>query len=208
MMRWEYWEKLAGVTSVPSDIFDNTQPNDGINNFWQRFAAVTGWDLYYETVFTIEQNEVEFSQTFTSIINTVRDFEGNSDWANHSIDSFEISSGLPIINLGVKYVTGYEDVRIEAQAEQVSGTVPLLANVGVVMWVETFEEGGQSDIRRLSSFYTKSANSWWKSTDSSDKVVVVKIPTCNRCEPLPKIINPVVRLGVVEYIRRHRSNPR
>ena len=172
MYRWEFWEALTGVLNPSSDVFDPDLPNDGINNFWHRLTTITNWDIFYETVFTIEQNSIEFSQTFSTIIQNSRDFEGNAEWDNHLIESLDIDTGLPVENGGIKYVRGYEDVKIAFQCEKVSGTIPALSDVIIVIWIETFEEGGISDIRRISSIYEISSNSWFKSTDSSNKVVV------------------------------------
>ena len=171
MMRWEYWIAL-GLTSPPSDLFDNSLPNDGLNHFWQRLTTVGLWEIIFENTFTIQQNGVEFTQVFEQYIEDSINFEGNAQWGNHTIDSFDATTLAPILVSGGKGVRGYEDVLIIAEAEKVSGGIPSLGDVGMVIWIETYEDGGEKDIRRISSFYSTSTNSWFKSTDTSNKVVL------------------------------------
>ena len=172
MDRWEYWEALAGLTSAPSGIFDNSEPNDGLNHFWHRYTTVSGWTIHYDVTFTIEQNNETFTQVFDSEIFDSKDFEGNPDWGNHVITSLTEPGGVPIVSGPDKFVYGYEDMRIRVEAEKVFGPVPLVGAVVIVIWIETFEDGGISDIRRISSLYDVGPDSWFKSVDTSNKTVV------------------------------------
>jgi hypothetical protein len=57
MNRWEYWVALLGVNSpIPIGIFDSAQPLNGINQFWNRLANVSGWSMNYRLKFLIQQN--------------------------------------------------------------------------------------------------------------------------------------------------------
>jgi hypothetical protein len=172
MQRWEYWESLAGIVSPPNGIFDNTKPLNGLNHLWYRFTTVTDWHLWYDVIFTIEQNGVEFTQTISTEIKDSNDYDSNAEWTNNTIKSYDITTDIEIESGGVQYIKGYEDVKIKASFEKVSGGFPTLANVGIVIWIETYENGGISSIRRISSFRVLDSQSWFKSTDTSDKIVV------------------------------------
>jgi len=172
MHRWEYWIELAGILAPPADIFDTSLDFNGLNNLWHRYLTLSGCTLNHKATLTIEQNGETFQQEFTTEIAPSVDFEGNVEWSNHSITSHDIVTDASIISGGVKYLRGYEDVKIKAIAEKISGGIPSLANVGMVIWIEPFEGQGVSDIRRITSFRELSSNSWFKSTDTSNKTVV------------------------------------
>jgi len=178
MHRWEYWvalfESLTGET-IPSELFDNTLEDNGINHFWHRYTTIAYWLIAYDLVFTLEQNGVEFTQTFSSELADSTDFDGNTDWTSNEIKSFDITSGLEIVNGSEKFIKGYENVRIEASFDKTTGPVPDIGQVGIVIWIETYEKGGISDIRRISSFYPVGLDTWFKSVDTSDKVEVTKV---------------------------------
>lgn len=171
MLRWEYWESLNLVT-IPADLFDTAEPNDGLNHFWQRLTSIGVWELKLKTTFVLEQNGVSFEQVFEENIADTTDYEGNAEWTNTGIKSYDIATGFEIVNGATKYITSYEDVRIEIPFDKVSGGLPSVNNVGVVFWIETFEVGGISDIRRSSSFYDLGVDSWFKSIDTSNRPTI------------------------------------
>lgn len=175
MHRWEYWTALLNALTVPAELFDNTQPNNGINHFWHRYTTIAFWHIAYDVVFTLEQNGVEFTQTFKTELADSTDFDGNPDWTSNSIKSFDLNTATELTSLGIQYLYGFENVEIQAKFNKTTGTVPSLVNVGIVMWIEPFEKGGIPDVRRFSSFYIKGDETWFESSDSSDKVVVSKL---------------------------------
>lgn len=175
MVRWEYWVQLLGLTTIPVDIFNPALPSNGINNFWERISTLTDWSLNYRVVFTLEQNGVTFNQTFNEELENGLDFEGNTEWTTNSIKSFNTTTNAEIVSGGNKFIYGYEDVRIEAKFVKTSGPIPLLAHVHIVIWIETFEQGGVLDVRRISSAHVLDSQSWFKSIDTSDKVVITNV---------------------------------
>lgn len=175
MHRWEYWEGIQNLLSIPSALFDPTLANNGLSHFWHRLTTAANWHIHYDLVFSMLQNGTAFNQTVSSQLADSRDFDGNSDWTSLATKSFDVGSGLEIINGADKFIYGYEDVRIEASFDKTTGDVPSTAEVCIVIWIETFEEGGISDIRRISSLYPTSSDTWFKSTDTSNKVVVSKV---------------------------------
>ncbi|MGR3221319.1 MAG: hypothetical protein ACUZ8H_16100 [Candidatus Anammoxibacter sp.] len=177
MFRWEYWQKLIlsfGQTIQPA-LFDNASQHNGINHFWHRYTTIGVWHIFYDVIFTMEQNGVEFTQTFSSQLQDSRDFDGNTDWSNSTIKSYDLTTAAEITNIGIKYIYGFENVEIKLDTLKTTGVLPPIANVGMVAWIETFESGGIPDIRRFSSYYDKGADTWFSSADSSDKIVMTKV---------------------------------
>lgn len=173
MNRWEYWKSLD-ITSVPSGIFDSTKPLNGLNHLWNRLANVSGWTINQVTTFLIEQNGVEFTQEFeTSFLSS--DFEAGTAWSAGTIKTYDITDGVTeLVSGGTKYVRAYEDNLIKVVFTKLSGLEPPLDKVAMVIWIETYENGGIKDIRRISSEYELDSQSWFKSTDSSNKIVITK----------------------------------
>jgi hypothetical protein len=152
MMRWEYWQQLM-LATYSKDFFDNTQDFQGYNHNWTRLANVSGWSFIYQIDFVINRLGVDYSQTFTKSI-TSKDFDSNTDWS-----TTVVSSGLE--NGALKLIKGYEQTEITATFEKISGTIPALEEVAVAFWIETYESGGISDIRRISSVHDNDNNSWF-----------------------------------------------
>jgi len=170
MHRWEYWENQPIPSFLPVGIYDTNEPNNGLNEQWHRYTTVAGWSVYHRLKFTIEQNGEIFQQIFDNAY-TSNDFNSNAEWGNESIISYDVVTGNPIVNGGTKLIQGYTDTKIVATFEKIAGDIPLIDEVEVVIWIETKEKGGISDIRRISSVYPTGANTWFKSTDTSNKVV-------------------------------------
>lgn len=173
MNRWEYWEALSVLN--PSDgIFDRAETLSGLNHFWNRLINVSGWTAYFETVFELEQNGEDFTQTIqTEILSST--FEAGTEWTVHSIKSYDETGATEQVNGADKYLLGYADVLIKASFEKTSGPVPpTAADVTIAIWIETYESGGIADIRRSSSAYELDSQSWFKSVDTSDKVKITK----------------------------------
>lgn len=173
MERWEYW-RSQDIQSPPAGIFDNSQPLNGLNKFWYRFTNIATWHMWYDVVFTLEQNGVEFKQTFSSKIKDSNDFEGNPEWVGNSIKSYDIVTNTELDFAGEKFIKGYEDVKVVASFVKTSGYVPSADEFGIVIWIHVFEENGDNTIRRISSEHVLDSQSWFKSTDTSDLVTLNK----------------------------------
>lgn len=171
MARWEYWLPLQNLGIAPADLFDPTLPNDGLNHFWERLSNVTGWTLYYDVTFNIEQNGVLFEQTFEYPL-LMQDFETNPEWINNSIKSYDAGTNTEILNGADKYLYGYKDTKVVASFEKV-GTQPDMENVAMALWIEPFEGLGSSDIRMISSEYFLISASWFRN-DSINKLSLSK----------------------------------
>ncbi len=172
MMRWEYWKQLL-LATYSKDFFANLQDYQGYNHNWTRLANVSGWSFIYQIDFVIERLGVLYNQTFTKSI-VSKDFDSNTDWTTTIV-----SSGLE--NGGVKLIKGYEQTEITATFEKVSGTIPDVSAVAIVLWIETYESGGITDIRRISSVHDNDSQSWFVENlvDISNPSSGVFVGTCN-----------------------------
>lgn len=174
MNRWEYWIKIAELKNIPASLFDPTKPFGGGNHFWNRLANSSGWTLSYDVEFEIEQNGQLFSQVFNYEI-TSTDFNSNTDWTNCSIKSYDKDTNDEIIVGPKKYVDLSKDTLIVASFDKTTGDVPLTADdVAIVIWAESFEGAGVSEITRISSSYDVTDVSLLKSVDTSNRVKVTK----------------------------------
>lgn len=169
MMRWE---DFVALLNANTQFFDNTLANDGLNNLWNRYTTFSDWDIYYRKEVYITKNGnllPTFSQdTLISSFTYLED----SDWINEKIDSFTLL-GAPLASGGNKFIQGFQDTKIIASKEWAgSGSKP--SNATEIAWVlriEIFNQGSITDIRFISSEYNWLQDSWFKSTDLSDKVV-------------------------------------
>lgn len=170
MHRWEYWKPLT-LNNIPPSLFDPLEPNNGINHFWHRYTTKSGWTINHRIKFVIEQNGQLFEQSFDNAMNS-HDYLENPDWTLEKIESFDVASGLPLQSGSNKFVQGYVDSNIVATFEfSGAGTPPTLGDIDIVLWIETKESGGIDDIRRSSSVYNKSSNSWFTPLKTTVNVV-------------------------------------
>jgi len=176
MNRWEYWLKIAGLNEIPESIFDSTLPFKGSNHFWNRLINSIGWTCVYRVSFDLEQNGENFEQSFDYPL-TSTDFNSNPDWSNCEIKSFDIATNTEIVSGPKKYVysnQSQKDTLIEAKFTKYTGVVPDILNVAMVLWCESFEGGGITEIKRISSVYDVNSLSCWKGVGLLKKVEITK----------------------------------
>ena len=167
LMRWEYWVNLIISGSIPTGIFDSGDANNnGLNQFWHRYTTVAGWTLSHRLKFNIEQNGELFTQEFDSPVIS-HDFNGNPDWIDGVISTFDVDTATNLNGV----IQGYTDTKVVASFTNDTGTLPLITEVDIVIWIETKEQGGILDIRQISSVNSTTSDSWFKSIDTSNKVV-------------------------------------
>jgi hypothetical protein len=166
MMRWEYWRQLI-LSNINSDFFDTTKEFNGINNDWTRLASIAGWDFVYSVTVEIIRLGVTYSQTEDYILNSVG-FLANSDYSNNTIKSYDITTNDPINSGATWYLKGFENTKIVGTFNKTGASI----NPCIVLWIETFESGGQSDIRRISSEHDNDSQSWFV-----DNKVVITNPS-------------------------------
>ncbi len=173
MNRWEYWFRIARVTSIPETLFDASVPFNGANHLWNRLANSAGWSLVYRVNFNIIQNGKLFEQEFNHTITSAY-FNTNTDWNNCNIKTYDLTTDDEIVVGPKKYAYGAKDTKVVCSFEKTVGAVPDVENVAMVLWAEGFEGGGITEITRISSVYEVTDVSCLKSIDTSNKLKVTK----------------------------------
>ena len=171
MMRWEDWVQLL---TASTNFFDVNEPNNGLNNLWNRYSTFANWDLYYRSQVIVNKNGTQLTFAQDKIIDSFTYLE-DTDWINEDISSFTLA-GAPLISGSNEFIQGFEDTKIIASKEWAgAGTKPDNATeVAWVMRIEVYEQGTITDIRFISSVYDWLEFSWFKSTDTSNKLVLVR----------------------------------
>jgi hypothetical protein len=172
-IRWETWEALLGVSNPPSGVYDSSLPNNGLNQFWYRFSTL-GYTLNYRLRFTITQNGELFTQEFDTPL-TMYDFNSNAEWNNEYIKSYDVATSTELISGSDKFIQGYADTRLEAAFDKTVGTLPNLADIDIVFWIIGKESGTIRSVRRASSFYSTSGDTWFKGITSNELVDKTKV---------------------------------
>ena len=175
MMRWETWVSLL---TANTNFYDNTLPQNGLNQLWDRYQTFADWDIYYRSQVIVNQldsitninSQLTYSQD--KIIDSFTYLE-DTDWIAEDINSFNIA-GDPLTSGGTDFIQGFENTKIIAQKTWAgAGAKPDNATeVAWVMRIEVFEQGTITDIRFISSVYDWLQFSWFKSTDLSNKLVL------------------------------------
>lgn len=148
LMRWEYWETLI-LSQVPGGIIDANEPNNGVNNFWQRLDTLTGWSVYFRVIVETQFGE---SEELTQI--ELRDYEENPDWINETITVLD--AGTPNIFQGQPYfsATNVNTVRAEFTWDG-AGSLPALSEIYMVFHLIEKETGTWVDNWSYSSVYDR-----------------------------------------------------
>lgn len=167
LMRWEYWLAQANNNG---DFFNVSQPQSGWNKFWHHYIGVANWGLYYELEILALKNGVLQSYRSENLINS-HDYGTNPDWTLESINAFDPDTLVELAGGGIKYLQLYKDNLIEANFSYAGITPPSLSDIAMCIRVEAFEEGGRDESRRISSVWV-AGDTWFKSTDTSDKIVL------------------------------------
>jgi hypothetical protein len=171
-VRWETWEALS-VSNPPSGVYDSSLPNNGLNNFLYRYST-EGYTLNYRLRFTILQNGQQFTQEFDTPL-TMYDFDSNAEWTNKYIKPYDVDTGTELTSGGDKFLQGYTDTRLEAAFDKTVGTLPLLADIDIVFWIIGKEKGTIKSVKRASSFYSTSGDTWFKGITSDELVNKTKV---------------------------------
>ena len=165
--RWEYWEKLQGVSS---SFFNTSQPNDGFNHNWQHYNT-GNWKLSYVTEIAMKVNNTP--AIYTSY-NNFDCFDENlsNTFANNScvISTYDPDTLTELKQGAKKFILGYKNTLVKALfTNDLSVVEPTDV---VVIGLEIFEEGGVNGKRRMSSKYVSDADTWFIPLTGETKVKV------------------------------------
>jgi len=160
-LRWETWRQLL-TSTIPSDLFDPSLPNNGINHLWERLENIAGYDVYFEVEFQLVENGVNYSQIGYSNKILIHDFEEGTDFDTNEIKAYDSSNNL-LVNGADSLLLGYEDVTIEASFNLIAGIgSATTSDFEIVLLIEIFQ-GGVTDVRQCSSVYDTDSSSFFKS---------------------------------------------
>jgi hypothetical protein len=182
-VRWEYWVKLIGANTA---FFNASQPQNGLNNKWHKYTLLSNWGLYYELTVSATKNGIALNYTDELPI-TSFDYNSNSEWNLESIKSFDGATEL--ISGGKKYLMGFKDTKIVASFHKTDNTAIDLSKAVVNILIEVFESGGIEGQRRMSSIWSSDSDTWFKSINGSDKVVLSLATTVSSNDTIKATVN-------------------
>ncbi len=166
-MRNETWQPLS---TVSDDFFDTSEPNDGKNELWNRFAADANYTINYWIRISSTENGNPQEHSLKNEIFSFG-YAESADWDNETIQAFD-SSNNELINGGDKYLTLFDNMTIRSDFEWVGTGSPTTGDIVIEFRVDLFEQGSIFDTRYFSSKYNWEQNSYFTSNDLSGKIIV------------------------------------
>lgn len=156
-VRWEYWQKLAGVNSA---FFDTSEPNNGFNHEWHRYTTLTNWKLYCEINVKATKNGEAQEYTLEEAMVSY-DYSSNPDFITKHIKSYDPDDNTELFDgVSDRYITGFKNTLIKATFEK---ELPPI-NPVIVLYIEVYEKGGIYGSRRMSSNWESDSDTWFLST--------------------------------------------
>ena len=177
VQRWETWVARQAAAAFAADQLDSSEPNNGLNENWHRYDNPSEWTNVFRLKIVMNKNGNELTYTQDYTVDS-RDYESNPEWDNYTQVSKD-SSGTPLLGIGGEYViygnASGQDTTIEISFEKVTGPVPALADVYMVMGIHIDQVGTRATRRRISSEWDVETPNIWKSSDASNRVVITKV---------------------------------
>jgi hypothetical protein len=183
------WEQFVSLPSANDDMFDPSEPNDGLNQDWIRIDTFTDWNIYFKTSLSVTKNGNPLTYEQESRIWTY-DYDLGPEWSGNVLRTYDENNNL-LSSGGQPIVIRYADGRIEAEFNFVGATTPSISDLVIVLKIDVFEEGTFKGTYWLSSAYDAHASTWWKSIDSSNRVVITN-PSANKFIGEAKLIGSIL----------------
>lgn len=171
------WEDFVSLPTANDDMFDPTEPNDGLNQDWPRIDTFADWIINYRTSVSITKNGNPLTYTTDKRVWTYTYDEG-LEWSGNVLRTYDENNNL-IASSGSPVVIKYADGRVEAEFNFVGATTPSISDLVIVLKIDVFEEGTFKGTYWLSSAYDAHPSTWWYSVDSSNRVVITN-PSANK----------------------------
>ena len=171
------WEGFVSLPTANDDMFDPTEPNDGLNQDWPRIDTFADWIINYRTSISITKNGNPLTYTTDKRVWTYTYDEG-LEWSGNVLRTYDENDNL-IASSGSPVVIKYADGRVEAEFNFVGATTPSISDLVIVLKIDVFEEGTFKGTYWLSSAYDAHPSTWWYSVDSSNRVVITN-PSANK----------------------------
>lgn len=168
MVEWAPYLPLAGVND---DFFDPNEPNDGFNRDWNRYDLNPDWRIYFQTILNTTKNGEPLQDIALTRLHT-HNYTDGPEWAPEVVRFFD-ENGDELINGGEKFIIKYADTEVRIDFTYIGpGSNPSLGDLVGVMKIHVFEEGTKDSTYWLSSRYDQHPNTWWKSIDGLNRVVI------------------------------------
>lgn len=171
------WEGFVSLPTANDDMFDPTEPNDGLNQDWPRIDTFADWIINYRTSISITKNGNPLTYTTDKRVWTYTYDEG-LEWSGNVLRTYDENDNL-IASSGSPVVIKYADGRVEAEFNFVGATTPSISDLVIVLKIDVFEEGTFKGTYWISSAYDAHPSTWWYSVDSSNRVVITN-PSANK----------------------------
>jgi hypothetical protein len=171
------WEDFVSLPTANDDMFDPNEESDGLNQNWPRIDTFTDWNIYFKSNISVTKNGNPLSYPVESRVWTYTYDEG-PEWSGNVLRTYDENDNL-IASSGSPVIIKYADGRIEAEFNFIGATTPVINDLVIVLKIDVFEEGTFKGTYWLSSAYDAHASTWWKSIDSSNRVVITN-PSANK----------------------------
>lgn len=161
LVGWEDWQSNP---AIPSDFYDATLANNGLNNEWSHLDAGNyEMQIFCNTV--IRFNGVDYEYNVNKLINPYT-YESSDEFINPDIKTYDIS-GTQI----TPYILGYDLTKVVCEFEYTGTSILSEADFEIVLRIEPKGAGGRNVSTRFSSVFELTSETQWQSFDTSDKVV-------------------------------------
>lgn len=174
-IRWEYWEKINNLATLPSDLFDASQPHNGYNQDFDRVDEIATWDIKFRLKYKVTADGKQFEGSGTHDI-SIKDYLENPEWINENIKIFD-STPTELTYSGSPYIPQGELVTVQADFTLNSG-VPTIADYFMVMFIYEYEKGTTRAIHSFSSVYNRENISVFKAL-GTDGLIKLSNPSGN-----------------------------
>lgn len=162
--RWEYWEKLMGANAF---FFNATQPNNGLNQNWNRYYTGS-WKTQYQLIVNATKNGIKQQYKYTDSI-LPHGYASNTRYVTKKIELFDPDT-LDSLFLNSRWNIPTDKKTLIVATFSVTG---LLDQCTVVIHMETFEKGGITGTRSYSSRWVRDGDTWLASTNDDGLIDLI-----------------------------------
>lgn len=158
-VRWEDWIKR--LPTPPSDFYDNTKLNNGLNNDWYQYFSNADWSFYFyvDINATLDGVKVKYQNLKEMVL---YDYDSNTNVTteikyyrdNNGVKGTQLIGGTdPISGLPLGVIPTGETVWIDIEYTRLTGTWASAATSYGVNCAEVDNGAGQKAFRQLSSLW-------------------------------------------------------
>lgn len=154
-IEWQTWNALA-LNTVPSELIDTTEPNNGLNGYWYRLQTITNWKVFHVIEYDFEDGAYTFTQTTRERL-YLYDYESNTNVVSRTLKSYIEDGSVQLINGSSEYILTTGKTLLKA-TWVLTDTIPT-TGFSVEFFGERKSLGQDTNIERISS--VNGLNSTW-----------------------------------------------